>query len=252
MDKSCYECAEPVKNLNLIKCHLCERVAHMKCFGWVRSNLDFVNGQSNLLWFCAECLKSVDQLKGQISPDTGNALVSTVTDVINNCMNGLKNELDQTNELIRSVSDKLLSVSTPTASFNIRSNKRPRVYSPDGTPKQAKSSKKLLTGTRPADNIVSVETVPKPAEKFWIYLSRIAPHVSEEQVAALVEKCLPGAHPLIRKLIKKDADLNSFAFVSFKIGIDLHQKELSLDPSTWPDGIYFRAFEERKRVFRDF
>ena len=63
MDRNCSECSEPIENLNLIKCYLCERAAHMKSFGWARSNLDFVNGQANLLWFCANCIKSVELFK---------------------------------------------------------------------------------------------------------------------------------------------------------------------------------------------
>lgn len=253
MEKYCCECAEPIKNLNLIKCHLCDHVAHIKCFGWARSNLDFVNSQSNLLWFCADCMKSVEQLKSPIATDLNNAVISSVSDVINGCMNGIKEELGQTNTLIKAVADKLLTISTPAMSSNYRSNKRPRLNSPIETPKHAKSTSKLFGGTRSVGNITeAVETVPKPAEKFWIYLSRIAPHVSEEQVAALVDKCIPGAQAIVRKLIKKGADLKSFAFVSFKVGVELNVKEQSLDPSTWPTGIYFRAFEERRSGFQDF
>ncbi|XP_053698864.1 uncharacterized protein LOC128745816 [Sabethes cyaneus] len=253
MDKCCYECTLPIKNLNLIKCYLCDSVAHMKCFGWVPANLDFINSQSNLLWFCADCLKSVELLKHQTSPDLSNAVVSSVSNVISSCMNDIKDELAQTNAFIKSVSDKLTSAATPVISTSNRTNKRPRISSPDATPKQSIINKKLFGGTRSADNAsVAVEKAPKPAEKFWIYLSRIAPFVTETEIATLVDTCMPGAQPIVKKLIKKYADLKSYGFVSFKVGVDLNLKELSLNPSTWPTGVYFRAFEERSSGSRDF
>ena len=246
LDKNCYECSQPIANLNLIKCYLCECVAHMKCFGWARSNLDFVNGQSNLLWFCTECLSSVQNLKERKSSETAVDVTSSFADTITVCMNEVKAELGQINAVIGSISEKLLATNTPAFSTASRSSKRPRIISPNLTPKNSRGFADLVSDTKSIENFPKlVETVPQPAAKCWIYLSRIAPHVSEDEISALVRECVPGAQPVVRKLIKKDADIKSFAFVSFKVGIDLQLKDVALDAANWPEGIYFRLFEER-------
>lgn len=46
----------------------------------------------------------------------------------------------------------------------------------------------------------------------------------------------------VRKLVKKDADLSSMRFISFKIGVDEKCREEALSADTWPDGFYFREF----------
>lgn len=255
MEKCCYECNEPITNLNFIKCHLCDGMAHMKCFGWARSNLDFVNGQTNLLWFCTNCLKSLEDIKANKSPDRTVAVLSSVAESINCCMNEVKTELGQINAFIGTISEKLLTNTTPAIlSNNQRNAKRPRVVSPNDTPKRPRGFSSLISGTKAAENFPKlVDTVPQPTAKFWIYLSRIAPHVSDNEITALVQECVPGAQPIVKKLVRKDADLNSFAFISFKVGIDLQFKDIALDASNWPTGIYFRQFEERNssKVFWD-
>ncbi|XP_055543295.1 uncharacterized protein LOC129728854 [Wyeomyia smithii] len=246
MDKNCYECSQPITNLNLIKCHLCDSVAHMKCFGWARSNLDFVNGQPNLLWFCADCLKSIENLKTKHSSDTAIDTTSAFANSITCCMNEVKKELGQINAFIGSISDKLLTNTTPVMLSANRSSKRPRVISPSDTPKRPRGFSGLLSGTKAVENFPSlVETVPQPTTKFWIYLSRIAPHVSEDEIAALVRDCVSDIQPVVKKLVRKDADVKSLAFISFKVGIDLQLKDAALDANNWPKGIYFRQFEER-------
>ena len=116
MDTICLDCAEPIKNLNLIKCYLCEQAAHMKCLGWARSNLDFVNEQPNLLWFCSHCIERVEHLKGQASPATASDVIASLTDAINGCFNAVKEELGQTNSMIRTISERLLSNQTSAPS----------------------------------------------------------------------------------------------------------------------------------------
>lgn len=49
-----------------------------------------------------------------------------------------------------------------------------------------------------------------------------------------MKKCLNTNAIDVRKLVRKDADLEQLAFISFKIGVDLKLKDLALDPATWP------------------
>ena len=252
MEKNCFKCCESIKNLNMIKCHLCDCMAHTKCIGWVRANLDFVNGQSNLLWLCNDCMHSVENLKANNSSDVAVAAITSVAESITCCMNDVRNELGQINTFIGSISDKFLASVTPANPLAARRNKRPRVVSPTETPRRPKILSDLMGGTKSAENCSNlVDTVPQPTEKCWIYLSRIAPHVTEDEITALIKECVPAAQPVVRKLVKKDADIRSFAFISFKVGIDIQLKEVALDAKNWPKGIYFRLFEERNSA-KDF
>ena len=248
MDSSCVQCSKSVKSLDFIKCHFCEHTAHTKCIGWTRANLDFVNNQSpNLSWFCNDCVSALDQLKARNSSLTTVNLVSTVSDCVNDCLKEFKLELDKTNCALQALSDQFNTSSAAKPASNRLTGKRPRdtgyKTTPSGRPTSA-----LLGGTRKVSDAVKVvDTVPKPVDKFWLYLSRIAPHVTEEDVAAMVQECVTGSEPVVKKLVKKDADLSSFAFVSFKVGVDRELKDNALDPSIWPNGIFFREFDDRRK-----
>lgn len=55
---------------------------------------------------------------------------------------------------------------------------------------------------------MTVETVAKPPEKSWFYLSKNGGHVSEDQLSELVKICLSTKTDIdVRKLVRKDADL---------------------------------------------
>ena len=190
--------------MEFIKCHFCGQTAHTKCIGWTRSNLDFVNNQSaNLLWFCNDYVVTQNQLKAQNSSSTTVNLTSTVSECVNVCRKKFKLELDKMNCTLKALSDQINTSSVAKPVPNRPTGKRPRdvgyKVTPSGRPTPA-----LLGGTREITNAVKmVDTVPKPVDKFWLYLSRIAPHVTEEDVVAMVQECVTGSEPVVKKLVKK-------------------------------------------------
>ena len=246
MASTCIKCSQNVKSLEFVKCNLCDRLVHMKCIGWARSNLDFLNGHANLLWFCDGCLPTLDQLKNKGATPSTETIASAVSDCIEISLKNFKLELDKTNSLIATISEKMQTNSAITLSAQRPGNKRPRGSVDMVTPKRS-TTPALLGGTRQvANNSNIVATVPKPTPKFWIYLSRIAPQVSEDEVASMVRECLDDSDPIVEKLVKKDSDLSSFAFVSFKVGVSQELREKALDPSIWPKGIFFRVFDDNR------
>lgn len=84
--------------------------------------------------------------------------------------------------------------------------------------------------------------VPSKQPKFYLYLSRIAPEVSVEQVTALVKKRLDADDILVTRLVAKGRDVSTLSFVSFKVGMNPEHKIKALSTSTWPKGIVFREF----------
>ncbi|XP_062538819.1 uncharacterized protein LOC134207117 [Armigeres subalbatus] len=254
MDCNCCQCSKQIKTLEFMQCSgFCDQAAHLECVGLKRPNMDFVNEQRNILWFCDNCVDQLKTIKDNFSISS-NEIITSVSE-IKESLAELKNDLLETKALTKSFASKVnLKDSSGTAQVRSAwpSIKRPRGFDARETPK-SRPDAKLIVGTKSIEKEqFAVETVAKPPEKFWIYLSRIASHVTESDIQELVKGCLPNTESIdVRKLVRKDADLKQFAFISFKVGVDVQEKEYALDPSVWPKGIYFREFKNLQTE-RDF
>lgn len=245
MDTDCYQCSKPIKSLEYMECSFCSDSAHLKCVGLKRSNMDFLNEQNNALWFCDNCFTKIESLKNN-SPITCNEIVTGVSEAIEESLAELKNDIHKTKELTESLVGKVQRSDTPGA--NMARSAWPSIKRTRTTAKDTPTSRpdvKLIVGTKSVEkDSCTVETVAKPPERFWIYLSRIARHVTEDDVMELVKQCLQIQDSIVvRKLVRKGADLQQMAFISFKVGVDMKLKNDALNPSVWPKGIYFREFE---------
>lgn len=209
--------------------------------------MEFVSEHANILWFCDNCIDKLNQMK-QYPINTTQDVVTAVSDAFRVSLDELKVELRETKELTKSLIEKR-QTNESSAPRQPRtawpSLKRTRDIAEKGTPK-SHPELKLVGGTKSVEKgCLTVETVEKPPEKFWLYLSRIARHVTEDDVSELVKCCLQTQNPIdVRKLVRKDADLNQFAFISFKVGVDKDLKQMALDPSIWPKGVFFREFKD--------
>lgn len=252
MNSNCKQCSEPIKTIEFIQCSgFCHQSAHLKCIGLKRANMDLVREHKNILWFCDRCIDNLEYLK-QNPLKTKQDVVEAVSDVFRESLNVLKDEILETKELAKSLTDKKLS-NDFSGQVRARTSWPSIKRSRDTATPKARPDSRLVGGTKSIEKgSLTVETVDKPPEKFWLYLSRIARHVTEDDVTELVRNCLQTQQPIeVRKLVRKDADLNQFAFISFKIGIEKELKETALDPSVWPKGIFFREFENQQTE-RDF
>ena len=86
-------------------------------------------------------------------------------------------------------------------------------------------------------------TATAPPEKFWLYLSRLNPLITDKDVQNIVSRCLCTTDPVdVVRLVPKGKDVTGMTFISFKIGLDPCMKDPALDPASWPDGLQFREF----------
>ncbi|XP_052871067.1 uncharacterized protein LOC128276649, partial [Anopheles cruzii] len=86
---------------------------------------------------------------------------------------------------------------------------------------------------------IAIGTVAAPTPKLWLFLSRLATDVTEEQVSDMVSKSLDAKDVLVKRLLPKDRDLSTVSFLSFRVGVPLALRDKALDPSTWPNGVLF-------------
>ncbi|XP_058827547.1 uncharacterized protein LOC131687477 [Topomyia yanbarensis] len=243
MDSICLQCSEPVTTLNQLKCQgFCDRIMHLSCSTLTRPKLDMINDSANILWLCDSC---VDLMKSSTVNAAFTALSEAfrlLTDTHKTALEALKAEMEKTRKSVESATTlPATPISWPVP--NRAGAKRARKTEDDKS--LSKSDVPSLTCGKKKGDVAKVPTITvQPAtSKCWIYLSRIATTVSEDEVGAMVKECLSSDDPVeVKKLVKKDANLSGHNFISFKIGVDPKPREMALNAETWPDGMYFREF----------
>ncbi|XP_058456629.1 uncharacterized protein LOC131434025 [Malaya genurostris] len=174
-------------------------------------------------------LRSITKLADENSP-----LVS-----LTEAINGLQNEI-KTLSKPAPLTPTPLNMRWPFIERR-RPAKRPRGPDLEQEASECKSGSKQI-----GENVVCVPVCEQQPDKFWLNLSRIRPDVTNDEIAAMVRANLEmNEDPVVVKLVAKGTDVSNMTFVSFKVGLDPALQAIALDPSTWPQGIYFRQFEEK-------
>ncbi|XP_055614893.1 uncharacterized protein LOC129761203 [Toxorhynchites rutilus septentrionalis] len=240
--KSCAKCSQTINGIDFITCRgYCGRMFHMACAagqtGVTRALMNyFTTHKRNLFWMCDDCadlfqnphLRSITKVADEKSP-----LVS-LTEAINNLQTEIKHLSSKPAPNLSSAVKRWPTIEP------IRAAKRLRGPDLDYKVPECKSGSKQV-----GQNVTSVPVIEKPTTKFWIYLSRIRPDVSIQDVQKMVRANLELSHdPEVVKLVAKGVDTSNMTYISFKVGLDPTLRTTALDPSTWPEGIMFREFEE--------
>lgn len=96
--------------------------------------------------------------------------------------------------------------------------------------------------------------ISKPRFEKAIWASRFSPSTTTEEINQFIIENTPVKDPsrfTIHKLVKKDCDLTSLRFVSFKVATNTDDFDILCDPDIWPKGIEVRAFLQ-SQVLGDF
>lgn len=243
MEKNCAKCCKEITGIEFIKCRgYCGGMLHLQCTGEpavTRSLLlNYISQhRKNLFWMCDDCadlfenshLRSITKVADEKSP------LVALTDAITNLQVEIKQLSSKPTPSILSPSVKSWPSIQP-----VRAAKRLRGPDLVHKPSECQSGSKQI-----GENTVSVAISAKPTSKFWLYLSRIRPDVTNADMSAMVRANLElDQDPEIIKLVAKGADISNMTFISFKVGLEPSLKAKALDPSSWPEGIMFREFEE--------
>lgn len=205
---------------------------HMSCAGVSRALLGyFTSHKNNLFWMCVKCaelfenshFRSISVCTQETSPLTS----------LSEAIKDLRVEIKQ-------LSSKPTPVPAPPVPQNT-AGQPSQTLRARHTPQSAAQYGSKET----SQNIVTKQNPTAGEDKFWLYLSRIRPDTAIEVVSALAKDCLDiSKDPEVVKLVPKGKDTTGLSFISFKIGLDPELKNIALDPSTWPEGILFREFED--------
>lgn len=238
-EKNCAKCCGEINGIEFVSCRgYCGGIFHITCANVSRALLGyFIQHRKNLFWMCDKCaelfenshLRSITKVADEKSP-----LVS-LTEAISNLHTEIK-------QLSNKPAPGILSPGTGIRQWpqigQIRAAKRPRGL-------DSKATECLSGSKQVGQNVVSVSVSTKPANRFWLYLSRIRPDVTNEEMLAMIRANLNLTEdPEVVKLVAEGADTSNMSFISFKVGLDPSFKTNALNPSTWPEGIMFREFEE--------
>ncbi len=130
----------------------------------------------------------------------------------------------------------------------------PKSSRPKQTPR---SNKPVLTGT--STNVIGKQISPnqikrndraavsKPEKAIWV--SRIHRETTEEELTSYIKNSIGIATPdiTVRKLVKKDRDISTYSFVSFRITCSPSNFATLMDPTYWPSNSQLREFDLNRK-----
>ncbi|XP_065086832.1 uncharacterized protein LOC135715327 [Ochlerotatus camptorhynchus] len=247
MSAVCHACAIEVVEAPITCNGFCKAVFHLKCSGIPTAISDELPKIKQLYWMCKSCSKLMDDVRFRSSVrgayEAGQEHVLTAhSEIVENMKSSILSELK--NE-IRSNFTALINSSTltpttrPSATKSIRSR---RLF--QNTNQHAKD---LMCGTGGSlSPSLGKLTASASDEKFWLYISRLARDVTVDQVRQLAIKRMGTDDVDVVRLVAKGKNVNTLTFISFKIGLNPDLKAKALSTSTWPKGILFREFKDRK------
>ncbi|XP_053686613.1 uncharacterized protein LOC128736159 [Sabethes cyaneus] len=242
MSSDCKTCSAAVNGIEKVACRgNCGSVFHRTCIpGLYRSVLEtLANYEQNLFWLCNDCASSFNNwLHKPVAASTAGEI------------NMLKDAVSKLNDVVTNLSGRIEKYfphgHTPAA---VRGLAISRPYEDQPTPKrrrdddvQIRATTTAVRGTRTIQR--EIKTVNDERDQFWIYLSRLDPCHSVDDIIAMTQECLVITNsPKVILLVKKDANLSKLNFVSFRVEVPNELKDLALEASTWPTGVLVRKFD---------
>lgn len=253
MSSVCHACAIETADDHVVCQGFCNAVFHPKCSGINHLIRSEIQKSTQIFWLCQSCTKLMKDMRLRSS-------VRSAYEV------GQEQLLGNHNEIVESLKSEILTELKAEIKLNFtalmnsssltpQTAKRPRLdsssvmsrrlFGPKRDNKEQKTS--LLVGTgNPISPTLGVSTVMNNTSKFWLYLSRISPSATVEQIAALAKQRLGTDELEVVKLIAKGRDVSTLSFVSFKVGINIELKNKALCSSIWPKGMLFREFSDNR------
>ncbi|XP_058817072.1 uncharacterized protein LOC131695119 [Topomyia yanbarensis] len=241
MSFSCKSCDSPVNGIEKIACRgHCGSIFHRTCIpGMQRSALDLLSSfNNNLYWLCDDCARCFNEWVQQsvsAAPIVNTKKLCEAVDNLNTVVSNLSSRIENHfpanygSVTQRGLFVKRLPEDPPTPKRRRENNAKIR------------ATAAAVCGTRAIQR--EIRTVADEREQFWVYLSRLDPSHTVEEIVAMTQECLGTSDaPKAVLLVKKDTDLTKLNFVSFRVELPSELKDTALKASTWPTGVLVREF----------
>lgn len=259
--RKCGESCPPANLSDLITCNFCELKFHLKCYGVNKTCAKSVADCSNIQFLCDACLENLVARKEVV---VGIAELKTimldVQTTVNKsskpACNDVTGSMAELKEVVLNIQSSVNSAARPTfagilagntpvsSNADVSVKKRRRIDERSDAASTAiidpVAKPTAIVGTNEASGIVSVE------QRKFVVVSQLNPATTSVQLVEFVNKGLglPVDSPLFRAnpLIRKDTDVSTLDYISFKLHVPVSYYDSILSPNLWPRGVTVRDF----------
>ena len=239
----CGKCTHEINDLEPIHCALCEKFFHIgpNCCGMnirtggLKENL----AAGKVIFVCESCRS---EMQGRsVRCYVGDSIKSQSQPVESSPTADLPMQVQQLSNVVAELSKKIdgfanktprprtapFSQGWPRLPLKRRREERPEVDQP------AESGTNTIDLSDLSVPSITAAAPPPPEKKFWLYLSRLNPLITDDDVRNIVSRCLrtTDAFDVVR-LVPKGREVAGLTFVSFKIGLDPNLAGLALNPAS--------------------
>lgn len=193
---------------------------------------------------------------------TYNTKSSEFNNVFSTKLNALTNETQSFSNMVKQQHDQrqTFPLKRKMATNNDAAGQTTSIQLPNSS-KQMYSKPKNLPQPKTGKRLGAVglmaapKVKPKPKFDKALHVSRIEPSVTVEQMNDYIKsntKLIENEDFKCTLLVKKDKDISTLSFVSFKIDICVDKCEQLTDEDFWPEGVQIRSFVPPTPTFADF
>uniref|UniRef100_A0A182JL11 Uncharacterized protein n=1 Tax=Anopheles atroparvus TaxID=41427 RepID=A0A182JL11_ANOAO len=207
---SCAACLHPTADDKVACSGYCEGCFHLSCAGLSREATKELGKKPQLGWFCTECAEFRNGNRSGLVGELGAMLDKQKAELLTKLNGSLASLWDNIQAEFTKTAEKLVDVTAKQAlkrlanSHSLASPYRNALVSPphgrtpvpatmDNAPKRRLIDSSPLVATAPPPSMAhgtaipppNIRTVPEHEERTWIYLSRFAPDVTDNDVLAL-------------------------------------------------------------------
>lgn len=227
----------------------CKATFHYKCAHLSESLYKDISGNSAVFWFCKGCCDLIKNARFKNAMSSTHAASLELQDAYQKVVEDLKTEIKTSllAELKQEIQGGFNKFSPAVLSpiprhFQFRTRASPKRTRDEDASEPVEQLTKIFCGTGQTAGSAVGGTLTRTDDKFWVYLTKISPEVSESEVEILAKECLQTSDVVVKSLVPKGRPPSMISFLSFKVGVHKDLKSKAMDPVNWPQGIQFREF----------
>lgn len=232
----------------------CAQRYHAACVGLTDTTVAALFSK-NILWMCDSCLANYCSTRDTCNDEPVGNDVSCAQSTVETDIAELKTAVSE-------IFGRLATLASHSIKPQLQYDTiHQRIQS---TPNASVSRDDLLDGMKPCvcdelnvnNSLGGVASIPDTSgtdNTFSLFLTNIECRTTENDVQRLVRSSLEidyTSKVKVRKLIPRGLANDELDYVSFKITLDSNLKCIAMKPTTWPIGVKFREFENRRLVWR--